>query len=71
MGEGEGSVERQWGEVQVLSLLSVWDQGGHQHVVENRSTFEGISERLRRLSVVRSWKESQLIQKHETSEQEA
>ncbi|XP_006790240.1 multifunctional protein ADE2 [Neolamprologus brichardi] len=59
VGEEKGSVERQWGEAEVLALLSVWDQVGAQHVVESRSTFEVISERLRRLSVVRSWRECQ------------
>ncbi|CAI5640132.1 unnamed protein product [Oreochromis niloticus] len=59
VGEEKGSVERQWGEAEVLALLSVWDEVGTQHVVESRSTFEVISERLRRLSVVRSWRECQ------------
>ncbi|XP_069555318.1 bifunctional phosphoribosylaminoimidazole carboxylase/phosphoribosylaminoimidazole succinocarboxamide synthetase isoform X1 [Brachyistius frenatus] len=57
--EDKGSVERQWGEAEVLSLVSVWDEVGAQHVAESRGTFELISERLRRLSVVRSWRECQ------------
>lgn len=57
--EEKGSVERQWGEAEVLALLSVWDEVGAQHVAESRTTFELISERLRRLSVVRSWWECQ------------
>ncbi|XP_045899429.1 multifunctional protein ADE2 isoform X1 [Micropterus dolomieu] len=57
--EGKGSVERQWGEAEVLALMSVWDEVGAQHVAESRTTFELISERLRRLSVVRSWWECQ------------
>ncbi|XP_030583454.1 uncharacterized protein LOC115779111 isoform X1 [Archocentrus centrarchus] len=59
VGEEKGSVERQWGEAEVLALLSVWDEVGAQHVAESRTTFEVISERLRRLSVVRSWRECQ------------
>lgn len=55
----KGSVERQWGEAEVLALVSVWDEVGAQHVAESRATFELISERLRRLSVVRSWWECQ------------
>ncbi|XP_072246035.1 bifunctional phosphoribosylaminoimidazole carboxylase/phosphoribosylaminoimidazole succinocarboxamide synthetase isoform X2 [Leuresthes tenuis] len=55
----KGSVERQWGEAEVLALISVWDEIGAQHVAESRVTFELISERLRRLSVVRSWRECQ------------
>lgn len=57
--EEKGSVERQWGEAEVLALMSVWDEVGAQHVAESRTTFELISERLRRLSVVRSWWECQ------------
>uniref|UniRef100_A0A3Q3SEG4 PurE domain-containing protein n=1 Tax=Mastacembelus armatus TaxID=205130 RepID=A0A3Q3SEG4_9TELE len=57
--EEQGSVERQWGEAEVLALMSVWDEVGAQHVAESRTTFELISERLRRLSVVRSWWECQ------------
>lgn len=59
MVEEKGSVERQWGEAEVLALLSVWDEVGAQHVAESRTTFELISECLRRLSVVRSWWECQ------------
>lgn len=55
--EEKGSVERQWGEEEVLALVAAWDEVGSQHVAENRATFELISERLRRLSVVRSWRE--------------
>uniref|UniRef100_A0A673B530 Uncharacterized LOC115418104 n=2 Tax=Sphaeramia orbicularis TaxID=375764 RepID=A0A673B530_9TELE len=54
-----GSVERQWGEAEVLALMSLWDEVGAQHVAESRATYELISERLRRLSVVRSWWECQ------------
>nr|XP_046246702.1 uncharacterized protein LOC124060149 isoform X2 [Scatophagus argus] len=54
-----GLVERQWGEAEVLALMSVWDEVGAQHVAESRATFELISERLRKLSVVRSWWECQ------------
>lgn len=57
--EDKGSVERKWGEAEVLALMSVWDEVGAQHVAESRSTFELISERLRRLSIVRSWWECQ------------
>nr|XP_043873583.1 multifunctional protein ADE2 isoform X1 [Solea senegalensis] len=57
--EEKGSVERQWGEAEVPALMSVWDEVGAQHVTESRTTFELISERLRRLSVVRSWWECQ------------
>ncbi|XP_051233310.1 multifunctional protein ADE2 isoform X1 [Dicentrarchus labrax] len=57
--EDKGSVERQWGEAEVMALMSVWDELGAQHVSESRTTFELISERLRRLSVVRSWWECQ------------
>ncbi|XP_026201156.1 uncharacterized protein LOC113152238 [Anabas testudineus] len=57
--EEKGSVERQWGEAEVLALMTVWDEVGAQHVAESRTTFELISERLRRLSVVRSWWECQ------------
>lgn len=57
--EEKGSMERQWGEAEVLALMSVWDELGAQHVAESRATFELISERLRRLSVVRSWWECQ------------
>ncbi|XP_070764934.1 zinc finger protein with KRAB and SCAN domains 2-like [Enoplosus armatus] len=59
VAEEKGSVERQWGEAEVLALMSVWDEVGAQHVAESRTTFELISERLRRLSVVRSWWECQ------------
>ncbi|XP_078115810.1 bifunctional phosphoribosylaminoimidazole carboxylase/phosphoribosylaminoimidazole succinocarboxamide synthetase isoform X1 [Sander vitreus] len=59
VAEENGSVERQWGEAEVLALMSVWDEVGAQHVAESRTTFELISERLRRLSVVRSWWECQ------------
>ncbi|XP_029003404.1 multifunctional protein ADE2 isoform X1 [Betta splendens] len=57
--EENGSVERQWGEAEVLALMSVWDEVGAQHVADSRTTFELISERLRRLSVARSWWECQ------------
>lgn len=57
--EGKGSVERLWGEAEVLALISVWDDVGAQHRAESRTTFELISERLRRLSVVRSWRDCQ------------
>ncbi|XP_059196631.1 multifunctional protein ADE2 isoform X1 [Centropristis striata] len=59
VAEEKGSVERQWGEAEVLALMSMWDEVGAQHVAESRTTFELISERLRRLSVVRSWWECQ------------
>lgn len=59
MVEERGSADRQWGEDEVLALLSVWDEVGAEHVAESRATFELISERLRRLSVVRSWWECQ------------
>lgn len=59
MVEERGSAERQWGEDEALALLSVWDEVGAEHVAESRATFELISERLRRLSVVRSWWECQ------------
>lgn len=59
MLEERGSADRQWGEDEVLALLSVWDEVGAEHVAESRATFELISERLRRLSVVRSWWECQ------------
>lgn len=57
--EEKALAERQWGEAEVLALLSVWDEVGAQHVAESRATFELISERLRRLSIVRSWWECQ------------
>lgn len=57
--EEKGSVETQWGEAEVLALISVWNELGAQHVAESRNKFELISERLRRLSVVRSWKQCQ------------
>ncbi|KAM9384780.1 zinc finger and SCAN domain-containing protein 29-like [Pholidichthys leucotaenia] len=57
--EEKGPVERQWGEAEMLALISVWDEVGAQHVAESRTTYEVISERLRRLSVVRGWKECQ------------
>lgn len=59
VAEEKGLAERQWGEAEVLALLSVWDDVGAQHVAESRATFELISERLRRLSIVRSWWECQ------------
>lgn len=59
VAEEKGLAERQWGEAEVLALLSVWDEVGAQHVAESRATFELISERLRRLSIVRSWWECQ------------
>lgn len=59
MVEEKGLVERQWGEKEVSALISVWDEVGAQHVAESRGTFELISERLRQLSVVRSWRECQ------------
>lgn len=59
MVEERVSAERQWGEDEALALLSVWDEVGAEHVAESRATFELISERLRRLSVVRSWWECQ------------
>lgn len=59
VAEEKGSVERQWGEAEVLALMTVWDEVGAQHVAESRATFELISERLRRLSVARSWWECQ------------
>lgn len=59
MAEEKSLAERQWGEAEVLALLSVWDEVGAQHVAESRATFELISERLRRLSIVRSWWECQ------------
>lgn len=59
MSEERGSASRHWGEDEVLALLSVWDEVGAEHVAESRATFELISERLRRLSVVRSWWECQ------------
>lgn len=57
--EEKGLAGRQWGEAEVLALLSVWDEVGAQHVAESRATFELISERLRRLSIVRNWWECQ------------
>lgn len=57
--EEKGSVQRQWGEADVLALMSVWDDVGAQHRPESRTTYELISERLRRLSVVRSWRDCQ------------
>lgn len=57
--EEKGPAERQWGEAEALALVSVWDEVGAEHVAESRATFELISERLRRLSVVRSWWECQ------------
>lgn len=59
VAEEKGLAERQWGEAEVLALLSVWDEVGAQHVAESRATFELISERLRRLNIVRSWWECQ------------
>lgn len=57
--EDKESLERHWGEAEVLALMSAWDELGAQHIAESRATFELISERLRRLSVVRSWWECQ------------
>ncbi|XP_068176130.1 bifunctional phosphoribosylaminoimidazole carboxylase/phosphoribosylaminoimidazole succinocarboxamide synthetase [Antennarius striatus] len=57
--EEKGLVERQWGEAEVLALVSVWDEVLSQHAVESRATYDLISERLRRLSIVRSWWECQ------------
>lgn len=57
--EEKGPAQRQWGEAETLDLVSVWDEVGAEHVAESRATFELISERLRRLSVVRSWWECQ------------
>ncbi|KAF7667692.1 hypothetical protein LDENG_00052860 [Lucifuga dentata] len=57
--EVKAVVEREWGEAEVLALVTVWDEVGAQHTAESRATFELISERLRRLSVVRSWWECQ------------
>lgn len=54
-----GSVDRQWGETEVLALASVWEEIGAEHVAESRATFELMSERLRRLSFARSWRECQ------------
>lgn len=51
--------EKQWGDTEVLALLSVWDEVGAQHAADSRATFQLISERLRRLSVLRSWRECQ------------
>lgn len=52
-------VERQWGEAEVLALVAAWDEVAARHGTESRATFESISERLRRLSVARSWWECQ------------
>ncbi|XP_035593066.1 multifunctional protein ADE2 isoform X1 [Oncorhynchus keta] len=51
----------QWGEAEVLALLSVWGElGAAQHSgVSSRATFECISEQLRGLSVLRDWRECQ------------
>ncbi|CAJ1060008.1 uncharacterized protein LOC109991474 [Xyrichtys novacula] len=57
--DDKGLVEKQWEEAEVLALISVWDEVGAQHVSESRSTYELISERLRRLSIVRKWWECQ------------
>lgn len=57
--EEKGSMKRPWGDAEVLALVSVWDELGAQHKAESRATFELISERLRRLSVARSWWECQ------------
>lgn len=57
--EEHGSPERPWGEAEVLALVSVWDEVGAKPGAESRSTFELISERLRRLSVARGWRECQ------------
>nr|XP_057928972.1 multifunctional protein ADE2 [Doryrhamphus excisus] len=55
--EGGGSMERPWGEAEVLALVSVWDEVVAQHGAQSTVTFQLISERLRRLSVVRSWRD--------------
>lgn len=57
--EEPGSVDKQWGDTEILALISVWDEIGAKHGADSRATFELISERLRRLSVVRSWRECQ------------
>lgn len=57
--ETGSAAPRRWGEAEVLALMSVWDEVGAQHVADGRTTFELISERLRRLSVARSWWECQ------------
>ncbi|XP_043984268.1 multifunctional protein ADE2 isoform X1 [Gambusia affinis] len=57
--EEQGSPERPWGEAEVLALVSVWDEVGAKPGAESRGTFELISERLRRLSVARGWRECQ------------
>ncbi|XP_041704692.1 multifunctional protein ADE2 isoform X1 [Coregonus clupeaformis] len=51
----------QWGEAEVLALLSVWGElGAAQHSgVSSRDAFECISEQLRGLSVLRDWRECQ------------
>ncbi|XP_061833399.2 bifunctional phosphoribosylaminoimidazole carboxylase/phosphoribosylaminoimidazole succinocarboxamide synthetase [Nerophis lumbriciformis] len=55
--EEGGSTERPWGDVEVLALVSAWDEVVAQHGAQSRVTFQLISERLRRLSVVRSWRD--------------
>lgn len=49
-------MERQWGEAEVLALISVWEALVGKHVGD-RTSFDSISERLRVLGVPRSWKE--------------
>ncbi|KAM6963031.1 bifunctional phosphoribosylaminoimidazole carboxylase/phosphoribosylaminoimidazole succinocarboxamide synthetase [Aplochiton taeniatus] len=51
--------ERQWGEAEILALMSVWEELRSQYASESRAMFECLSERLRRLSVLRSWRECQ------------
>ncbi|XP_031724333.1 uncharacterized protein LOC116394995 [Anarrhichthys ocellatus] len=52
--------ERQWGEKEVLALVSAWDEEvGAPRAADSRTAFQSISERLRRLSVVRGWWECQ------------
>ncbi|XP_054646380.1 multifunctional protein ADE2 isoform X2 [Dunckerocampus dactyliophorus] len=55
--EEGGSMERPWGEAEVLALVSAWDEVVAQHGAQSTVTFQLISERLRRLSVVRSWRD--------------
>ncbi|XP_010870567.1 multifunctional protein ADE2 isoform X2 [Esox lucius] len=51
----------QWGEAEVLALLSVWGELGaaQRSGVSSRDTFDFISEQLRGLSVLRDWRECQ------------
>ncbi|KAK6313949.1 hypothetical protein J4Q44_G00154080 [Coregonus suidteri] len=51
----------QWGEAEVLALLSVWGElGAAQHSgVCSRATFECISEQLKGLNVLHGWRECQ------------